>query len=866
MRLVEKIENYIQMTSDKMQIPSYIDENLSKPLRSYQKNALINFLINNKTIKQKHLLFNMATGSGKTLMMAALMLECYKMGYRNFIFFVNSKTILEKTRANFCDSSSPKYLFGSSVNIEGEIVEINAIERLNDSKDGAINIYFTTIQSLFSLFNNERENSLNLNDLKSQKIVFLADEAHHLNADTKSNKSEKELKLGWESAIMNAFGANGDNMMLEFSATLPNNKDIHQKYDDKIIYEYDLKRFCSDGFAKRIFLIKYSSDDVCSRMLGACALSSYREMIARDNGVVLKPVVLFKSGVIKDSSANQEIFNEMIDNLTGEQIGRLYEGVGLGNELFSSSRSYFVDKFGGNWDVLAKHIRGSFKPQYQLNANDESEATANQIKLNTLEDKDNDIRAIFAVDKLNEGWDVLNLFDIVRLDKKSSAASTTKDAQLIGRGARYYPFGDDESKYVRKYDNAQSALSALERLSYHSLNDESYISALEKTMVEQGLLLANKKEIITLKPTKRAKQITAQNDIFYLKNERTASKLKGLELYNKVAQKMANLAIPLFSNTITEAEIYQESLTGESVRHRYMSVKHLISFEIFKKAMNILNITMNDIKMLDEKCGSKAEFYERICGIEFEFDRRQKFGAQNGLEIAKYILINYKEFAKTNAEYIHVSEFRLQRLENMGERVIIHMSNGKELKNDALEYEWLYYHGARCDSGAELEFLRYIDSHKEQLDGIFSEWVVVRNDGFSEFKIYDNRPGETYGWGFEPDFILFGKSYGSDAKLLGSEWIVEVKGAHLEQKDEWKEGLLEMVDGKEFELDLSNLATSKGGSVSYSKADGGIRITGFPFFIIKDKSLGDWGLEFSGKYSKKFDDKFNGLFNKGLFD
>ena len=35
--------------------------------------------------------------------------------------------------------------------------------------------------------------------------------------------------------------------------------------------------------------------------------------------------------------------------------------------------------------------------------------------LNTLEQPENEIRAIFAVDMLNEGWDVLNLFDIVRL-------------------------------------------------------------------------------------------------------------------------------------------------------------------------------------------------------------------------------------------------------------------------------------------------------------------------------------------------------------------------------------------------------------------------------------------------------------------
>ncbi len=38
----------------------------------------------------------MATGSGKTLIMAGLMLYLYKQGYRNFLFFVNLSNIVEK--------------------------------------------------------------------------------------------------------------------------------------------------------------------------------------------------------------------------------------------------------------------------------------------------------------------------------------------------------------------------------------------------------------------------------------------------------------------------------------------------------------------------------------------------------------------------------------------------------------------------------------------------------------------------------------------------------------------------------------------------------------------------------------------------
>ena len=78
--------------------------------------------------------------------------------------------------------------------------------------------------------------------------------------------------------------------------------------------------------------------------------------------------------------------------------------------------------------------------------------------VNSLEDKNNEYRAVFAVDKLNEGWDVLNLFDIVRLyntrdpDKSGKVGKTTmSEAQLIGRGARYCPFKlKDDQNFISK--------------------------------------------------------------------------------------------------------------------------------------------------------------------------------------------------------------------------------------------------------------------------------------------------------------------------------------------------------------------------------------------------------------------------------
>ena len=169
--LSQKIANALEFGSD-VEIPSYITQNLNKDLREYQTTALKHFYLQRKNPQTNHLMFNMATGSGKTLIMAALMLECFKQGYRNFIFFVNSTAILEKTKANFCDERSEKYLFKDKININAQSVEINAVSNLAECKEGAINVYFSTVQGLYSLFTNERENAFTLEDLKGRKFVF----------------------------------------------------------------------------------------------------------------------------------------------------------------------------------------------------------------------------------------------------------------------------------------------------------------------------------------------------------------------------------------------------------------------------------------------------------------------------------------------------------------------------------------------------------------------------------------------------------------------------------------------------------------------------------------------------------------------
>ena len=77
-----------------------------------------------------------------------------------------------------------------------------------------------------------------------------------------------------------------------------------------------------------------------------------------------------------------------------------------------------------SWDIIIQKLKINFAENKCISVNEEAEKETNQILINSLEDKNNQIRCIFAVNKLNEGWDVLNLFDIVRL---YSSRSNVKD-------------------------------------------------------------------------------------------------------------------------------------------------------------------------------------------------------------------------------------------------------------------------------------------------------------------------------------------------------------------------------------------------------------------------------------------------------
>ncbi len=774
-------------------------------------------------------MFEMATGSGKTLVMAGLILECYKQGYQNFIFFVNSTSILEKTKLNFTDSTSSKYLFSENITINDENTEIKSINNLNENQTSAINIYFSTIQGLFSLFTKAKENAITLEDLKDQKLVFLADEAHHLNTETKKklNDSEASEKRNWESVVKLALEQNKDNLLLEFSATIPNEKSVKEKYENLKVITYTLKEFSEDKFCKNIYSLSYENKELETRFLGACVSSLYKELLAQHHNIEnFKPCILFKSERIEDSKENQERFNAFLENLSPLDLENFFNH--SHNAFFKDAKNFF-DKQHYTPNLTA-FLQTKFKKSTQINTNNEKELEKSMLLLNSLEDRDNPKRVVFSVDKLNEGWDVLNLFDIVRLKNKANQKDTIKEAQLIGREARYYPFSYNDFKpsriefYQRKFDFS-NPLSTLERLDYHAVYDSEFIAQLNKGLQDLGLGFVNEKQTIPLTPTKRFKCYYASN-----------TKDKKKNLFNKdytdsVEVKLQSLHVPLFGLIVHEEKVdFKEENKGDRTYFKPHTLNK-IPINYFLKALNLKNLDFKTLKKAFKKhaFNNKVGFIERyISHLKTNFHKDQKFDDNKILlKLAVYIIENLKDTLLKEQDKYEVSALELKEFETHNKSL-----SASELEKDIPFYEWLLFKDMRkLDSDLERDFLDFINDHKEVLDKKFKEWCVLRNDHFAELKVFCNIENSPYyAQGFEPDFILFAQTHSDE--FLGFTCYMEAKGEHLEPSNAWKKEFLEMLEN----ADLKS---------RNKKLD----LKGLPFFMLNNKVV-----------NEKFNTAFNQIF------
>jgi len=110
-------------------------------------------------------------------------------------------------------------------------------------------------------------------------------------------------------------------------------------------------------------------------------------------------VILFKAQrTIVQSQENKAEFHKLIDGLTAKRIASIRKA-----DIPIVQRAFrFFDENHIGDEQLVERLKRDFHKDYCLSVNEEPEKEQYQILLNTLEDKNNRVRAIFAVQKLNE--------------------------------------------------------------------------------------------------------------------------------------------------------------------------------------------------------------------------------------------------------------------------------------------------------------------------------------------------------------------------------------------------------------------------------------------------------------------------------
>jgi len=344
--------------------------------------------------------FDMATGTGKTRLMAASISYLYQKGIsRNFFILTPGQTIYEKTIRNFT-LGSERYEFSGWSDIPNyRIVTGENYERYDPKQlnfDG-FTIFIFNVQK-FAVSEKESRKFHSFREYlgaafsdalqELDDLVLLMDESHHYRAEiTKKAIADLHPILG-----------------LEFTAT--------PKYKRNVIYLYSLGDAIQDGIVKRLQAIIRRNDASYEEELEElklkdglslhnrkkAILESYCKNRGRD---IIKPITLIICKARERGAEHNEHLEGIYDLLNSE-------------------------------DFMDGYFKGKIAIDYTEKRDDES-----MKRIVDLEKDPGNTEILIIVNK-NEGWDIRNIYTIIPLRQSVSMIFTE---QTLGRGVRL-PFYD----------------------------------------------------------------------------------------------------------------------------------------------------------------------------------------------------------------------------------------------------------------------------------------------------------------------------------------------------------------------------------------------------------------------------------------
>jgi len=446
------------------------------PLRKYQMEALyiLDYLLrcNDNRQEKKHLLeeidkntvakapflsYEMATGSGKTMLMGACTYFLnQKFGIKNFLIITPASTdIYQKTIRNFSVGGYDSVWADDTPFTFNLITGDNYTQNLFYDKSKDANIFIFNIAKFGTNATNTEKtwesavwqdtdgNNISIREfLKGAKLVIITDEAHH--HQTPSAKR-----------IINNFHPTA---VLEFTATAVEAERGQDKKNQQIVYKYDIRRFLEDGHGKLVRAvaltneIKKTKEEILQSeklkliTLFFIHLLKRKAVLLDPKCRALKPLAFIK--VKEDTTYTKKVFDYIRQELANDlsNINIILDKVKSQDlEITTLLTDLYKDSYQENIELLRADIQKVAMNSifYYSNSDKETERKFQNIRKNNVE-------VVVYMQRLDEGIDLPNIYTMAVINDTETNFKTSVK-QIIGRGVRL-------NKDVREFDDNKNAL------------------------------------------------------------------------------------------------------------------------------------------------------------------------------------------------------------------------------------------------------------------------------------------------------------------------------------------------------------------------------------------------------------------------
>jgi len=499
----ESASSYNLFATSDFAIFNSIENGITKhSLRYYQMDALymLDYLLkcNNNKPEKKDLLdivdeengkkapflsFEMATGSGKTMLMgASIYFLCQKYDINNFLIITPASTdIYQKTIRNFEIGNYESVWADDTPFTFNLITGDNYTQNLffDYSKDA--NIFIFNISKFGSnatnteltwesaIWQDENGNNISIKQfLKDKKLIIITDEAHH--AQTKV--ASKIIRNFHPSAV------------LEFTATAIENEKGLDKKNQTIIYKYNIRRFLEDGHGKLIKAVALStgnkgrqseiSDNEKMKLITLLLIHLLKKesVLLDPKSRSLKPVAFVK--VKNETNYTQKVFQYVKNELANdvENINIILEKIKAQDlEITTLLAELYKQKYQGKIKLLREDIQKAANATIFYYGQSDKDTEKKFLNI-----RKNDVEIVVYMQRLDEGIDLPNIYSMAVINDTETDFKTSVK-QIIGRGVR---LNKDKREFDDEEDLMKSNAEKLHIVCDQGKNFEEVIVAIQQ--------------------------------------------------------------------------------------------------------------------------------------------------------------------------------------------------------------------------------------------------------------------------------------------------------------------------------------------------------------------------------------------------